>query len=127
MDFDYALQDGKSGCLLGKAITPLGIIKGEMYVDGFATSSLEEWTLWLAFDAHIRTADGLELESNRDGHPSTLEVNESGEDNFTFCVDYDISEAVEFVVPGGEWQLSTDRGNKVYSDDFVVPFELVRL
>jgi len=127
MDFDYAIQMGESGCLIGNAITPLGIIKGEMTVDGYDTSSLKDWTLFLGLYAQIRMADGLELESNYDGHPHTLEVNKSGEDKFVFCVDYNISEAVEFVVPGGKWSLYTDDGTKTYTNDFVVPFKVVEL
>jgi|GEM_PF-2605742 len=127
MDFDYAIQERGNGCLLGRAITPTGIIKGEMTIDGYDTSSLERWTLYLRLDARVRTVDGLELDGNSDVHPGILEVNKSGDDEFVFCVDYNVLEVVEFVIPARDWTLYTDVGTKVYTADFVVPFELIEL
>ncbi|MDA0300855.1 MAG: hypothetical protein O3B40_10595 [Actinobacteria bacterium] len=127
MDFDYAIQERGNGCLLGRAITPTGIIKGEMTIDGYDTSSLERWTLYLSLDARVRTVDGLELDGNSDVHPGILEVNKSGDDEFVFCVDYNVLEVVEFVIPARDWTLYTDVGTMVYTADFVVPFELIEL
>ena len=128
LDFDYAMQDKESGCLIGNAITP-GLFKPDTSnTDVFDINLLRYWRVYVRLDAVLRTDSGLELESSPDTHPSIMEVREMGEDPLIVCVDYEISDVSEFVIPESEWSLTYENGDRRhYIDDFVVPFKLVRL
>ncbi|MDB0005841.1 hypothetical protein N9E02_01225 [Ilumatobacteraceae bacterium] len=127
LDIDYAIQ-WNEGCLFGRFITPRGFINGEVEYRGITTSSVLKWRIFLNLGPYISTRDGLQLEPTYDGHPTIVEVTESGDVPVKICVDYPVSEVTEYVIPGGDWDLEKDDGRSYsYTEDFVVPFTVVEL
>ena len=115
LDFDYATQDRDEGCLIGRAITPPGL------------GLQKRWWIYLNSDVFVRTLDGLEMDS-ASAWPGKLEVSQPGADDLIFCIDYEISEVSELVVPDGDWNLEEWDGSYYsYVGDFVVPFSLIEL